>query len=90
VCQLSDQDQNPEDLAQSQQDGQLLQDALSQLPPESRLLLMLRYQDGLTLKKIAEITHLGDPYRARRQIENALDMLSGRLSQARLKNLRKN
>jgi len=90
VSQLSDQDQNPEVLAQSQQDGQLLQEALSQLPPDQRLLLMLRYQEGLTLKKIAEITRLGDPYRARRQIDTALDMLSGLFSKARFQKLRKN
>ena len=90
VNQLADQDHDPGDLAQSQQDSQLLQDGLSKLSPDERLLLMLRYQDGLTLKKIAEITHLGDPFRARREIETALGRLSGFLSQARLQKLRKN
>jgi RNA polymerase sigma factor (sigma-70 family) len=90
TSQLSDQNQDPEGLAQSQQERRLLQSALLKLSPDERLILMLRYTDGLTLKKIAEITRLGDPFRVRRQIKTTLNRLSGILSKASLEKLRKN
>jgi len=56
-----------------------LRHALSQLPSEKRLLLQLRYEQGLTLKKVAELLNLGDPFRARREIQSALDALDAAL-----------
>ena len=55
---------------------------LDRLPAQQRLLLLLRYEQGLTLRKIAELLNLGDPFRARREIEAALDALARTLQLA--------
>jgi RNA polymerase sigma factor (sigma-70 family) len=50
--------------------------AMACLSDDQRLLLKLRFEQGLTLKKIAEIMHLGDPFRAKRRLQSALDAVS--------------
>jgi len=53
-----------------------LQRALAMLPPRQRLLIKLRYQQELSLKEVARLTRLGDPFRARRHIQAALAELT--------------
>jgi len=67
----------PDDLAAEWQEQRQLQDALSKLPAEQRLLLRLRYEQDLTLSEIARLTGQPDPFRANRQIQAALDTLAG-------------
>ena len=65
----------PEVEAQRQQDLEDLQHALSQLPANQRLLLRLRYQEGLPLRKIADLKNHGDINVTWRQVQPALDTL---------------
>ena len=66
----------PDQTAQSDQDRQQLQQALAELTGEQRLIVQLRYQQGMTLGKISEIMQLGDPFRANRRLKAALAALS--------------
>jgi RNA polymerase sigma factor (sigma-70 family) len=72
---LPDPGSGPEEQAQKQQDLDTLQDAMAHLPANQRLLLRLRFQEGLSLKKIAELTQLGDTNRAWRHVQAALKAL---------------
>lgn len=67
----------PEDDARERQELELLQAAMDELTPQDRLLLRLRYQEGLSLKKIAELLQLGDVNRAFRKIQAAVKALRG-------------
>jgi RNA polymerase sigma factor (sigma-70 family) len=75
VQHLPDPGTGPEVQAQKQQDIETLQDAMVCLPARQRLLLRLRFQEGLNLKKIAELTQLGDTNRAWRHVQAALKAL---------------
>lgn len=66
----------PDDLAAELQEQRQLQDALSKLPVEQRLLLRLRYEQNLTLVEVARLTGQPDPFRTNRQIQAALDALA--------------
>ncbi len=66
----------PEKSAVFSQDQEKLQQALARLSSHQRLLIMLRYQQDLSLKEVARLTRLGDPFRARRHIQAALDQLA--------------
>jgi RNA polymerase sigma factor (sigma-70 family) len=72
---LPDPGSGPEARAQKQQNIETLQDAMVCLPARQRLLLRLRFQEGLNLRKIAELTQLGDTNRAWRHIQAALKAL---------------
>jgi len=67
---------DPEKSAALLQDQDKLQQALARLSPHQRLLIKLRYQQDLSLKEVARLTRLGDPFRARRHIQAALDQLT--------------
>ena len=67
-----------------------LQDAMSRLPAEQRLLLRLRFQEGLTLKKIAQLKYRGDVNVAWRHIQTATDALFRYLQHANSAEKRKN
>lgn len=71
----------PEPEAQASRDERRrhLREAVADLPTGQQLLLQLRYEQGLPLRKVAELMDLGDPFRARRQIQAALDALEARL-----------
>jgi len=69
----------PEALAEKAEEQTRLSRALTRLTPRQRLLIKLRYQQDLTLKEVARLTRLGDPFRARRQIQAALDELAKHL-----------
>jgi len=75
VEQLPTPDLGPERELQKQQEIEVLQAALSQLPAEQRLLLLLRFQEGLTLKKIARLRRHGDTNATWRQIQSAMRAL---------------
>ncbi len=70
----------PEILAELEQERTTLLRAMSHLTSLQRVLLRLRYQDDLTLKEVARLTGLGDPFRAKRQIQAALDALAVQLT----------
>lgn len=67
---------NPEQAAASHQDEESLKRALARLEPRQRQLLIMRYQQELSLKEIARLTRLGDPSRAHRHIQSALEELA--------------
>lgn len=67
---------DPEKSAALLQDQDKLRQALASLSPQQRLLIKLRYQQDLSLKEVARLTRLGDPFRARRHIQAALDQLT--------------
>ncbi len=66
-----------EESVQFEQEMALLQQALSSMDADQRLLIQLRYQEGLTLREIARLLGYEDPFRARRAIEKALRALRG-------------
>jgi hypothetical protein len=65
----------PDAEAQKRQELASLQTAISRLPTEQRLLLSLRFQEGLTLKKIAQLKYGGDVNVTWRHIQAATDAL---------------
>lgn len=69
----------PEKSTHFAQKQERLEQALGELSPSQRLLLRLRYEQGLSLKEVARLMRLGDPFRARRQIQCALDELEQQL-----------
>lgn len=66
----------PEQATAQSQAKDSLHQALAQLSPRQRLLIKLRYQQELSLKEVARLMRLGDPFRARRHIQAALDTLA--------------
>jgi len=65
----------PESRAQSEQEAVALRTAMQRLTADQRLLLYLRFQEGLSFQRIAAIERLGDAHRARRHVQAALDAL---------------
>lgn len=65
----------PESMVQSQEEAKALQGALSRLTVAERVLLHLRFREGLTYERIARMEQLGDAHRARRQVQRALQAL---------------
>lgn len=61
----------PEVEAQRRQQIETLNSALAQLPTSQRLLVRLRYQEGLTLKQIARLKYRDDVNHTWRQIQAA-------------------
>jgi len=66
-----------------------LHTALRQISPNHRLLLHLRYQEGLTFQQITAIGDYGNARRARRQVKRALDQLQKSLEKQQRKKNRK-
>jgi RNA polymerase sigma factor (sigma-70 family) len=85
VVHIADSAEGPEDRAGREQQARQIARALAQLPAEKRLAIQLRFEQGLTLKKVAELMNLGDPFRARRKIQAALDELSQLLPEVQSK-----
>jgi RNA polymerase sigma factor (sigma-70 family) len=65
----------PELLARSQEEAEALQRAMSRLTVAQRVLLHLRFHEGLTYERIARMEQLGDAHRARRMVQSALGAL---------------
>jgi len=72
---LPDPALGPEAETQREQELQALQSALSHLPANQRLLLRLRFQEGLPLRKIAQLKYRGDVNVTWRHIQVAMDAL---------------
>lgn len=79
----------PDELAAESQQGRRLQDALAKLPADQRLLLRLRYEQGLTLAEVARLTGQPDPFSANRRIEAAVHALADLLGEHRERSDRK-
>ena len=75
-----DTQETPEELATTEEQQVRLWAALRQLPTRQRLLLKLRYQQGLSLKEVARLTGHGDLQQARYQIRLALERLQTLMS----------
>ena len=73
--QLPDSRPDPEQWAGQQQEQEALAKALKKLPAPDRLLVRLRYEQGLTLGKVAELTGLKDAQTSDRRIRSILDTL---------------
>lgn len=80
----------PEFRAQSEEEAASLKAALSKLTGDQQLLLRLRFQEGLTFERIARLEHLGNPHRARRHIQAALDALYIQLKKRKISQERQN
>jgi len=87
---LPDPGFGPDTAAQKQQELKDLQGAVSQLPADQRLLLQLRFQEGLSLKKIAKLRNLGDTNRAWRHIQAAMKVLFEHIQSTDFSEKRKN
>lgn len=85
---LPDSSNSPEDQACDDEGMRLLAAALEHLPRDQRLVVELRYIQGMTLRQVAEILGLGDPYRARRMIQVALDQLANSIQGGEHKKVR--
>lgn len=90
VERLPDQGPGPEGHAEQKQELEALRAALSGLPSKQRLLIQLRFQEGLSLEKIAQLQQLGDSSRAWRHIQSAIEALSRQLSENQAGVRRKN
>jgi len=90
VERLPDPGFGPETEAQTQQELDALQNAISHLPANQRLLLKLRFQEGLSLKKIAQLKHLGDTNRTWRHIQAAINALFDHIQKENSAEKRKN
>ncbi len=75
ACEPRDRAPDPEQAATQHQESQRLAKALASLPHRQRLLIRLRYGQELSLKEVARLMRLGDPFRARREIQAALAAL---------------
>ena len=87
--QLAEPGPGPDELTAHLQEQRRLQDALSKLPAEQRLLLRLRYEQDLTLAEVARLTGQSDLFRANRKIQVALDTLADLMGGQRSKSDRK-
>ncbi len=87
---LPDPAMGPDREAQKRQDLETLQAAMSHLPADQRLLLRLRFQEGLTLKKIAQLKYHGDVNGTWRQIQAAMEALFRNFGRASVAKKRKN
>jgi RNA polymerase sigma factor (sigma-70 family) len=88
--QVATQEPGPDELAAESQQQRQLQEALSKLPAEQRLLLRLRYEQNLTLAEVARLTGQPDPFRTNRRIQAALATLADLMGASQLEPDRKN
>lgn len=77
--QLVDPGASPEAAEQQRQELEALQQAMLRLDADQRLILQLRFQEGLSLKRIARLRNLGDSSRAWRHLQAAVNALSEEL-----------
>lgn len=69
-------DDDPQLLVEIQDDQERLQVAMARLDPRQRLLLKLRFQQDLTLERVARLTNISSPSQASREIYRALAALA--------------
>ena len=65
----------PDSRAQLQEEVEAMQIAMSRLTVVQRVLLHLRFREGLSYERIARMEQLGDAHRARRRVQSALNAL---------------
>jgi len=82
ATQIADPGPNPETLAEIGEQRAALTRALSHLEKEERLLLHLRYEEGLSLEQVARLAGLGNAQRADRRIKEILTRLREDMSSA--------
>jgi len=90
ISSLPDPGLDPEAEAQAQQELDALQGALSHLPASQRLLLYWRFEEGLSLARIAQLSRLGDTNRVWRDIQAAINLLFQHIHNKNSANKRKN
>jgi RNA polymerase sigma factor (sigma-70 family) len=73
--QFPDYGHGPDSVYDTGHETRVLQEALSKLPLEQRLLIYWRFQEGLSLKRIAELADLGNTNRAWKEVQLALATL---------------
>ncbi|MFY9558659.1 MAG: sigma-70 family RNA polymerase sigma factor [Terriglobales bacterium] len=78
--QIVDPSPSPETLASRHQERYRLGTAVAHLPKLERVMLRLRYEQGLTLEKVARLTGLEDAQTADRRIKDILRRLRGEMS----------
>ncbi len=66
---------SPEAVFQKEEQSEVLEQSLARLTQEQRLLVYWRYQEGLTLKRIAILSDLGSTNRVWTEIQKILAML---------------
>jgi RNA polymerase sigma factor (sigma-70 family) len=66
---------NQESTLASQEQEEHLRSAIAKLPAPDRLLIRLRFEEGLSLEQIARLTALGDAQRVHRRIGDVLAVL---------------
>ncbi len=81
--QIMDPSPSPETLASHHQERHRLGAAVAHLPKLERVMLRLRYEQGLTLEKVARLTGLEDAQSADRRIKDILRRLRGEMSSSR-------
>ena len=69
---LPDREPNPETHSARQESLTALRKAMSDLPPQQRLLLRLRFEQELSLEQIAHLTQLSSPLTVQRIIQKAI------------------
>jgi RNA polymerase sigma factor (sigma-70 family) len=70
---------NPEEQTRRTELSFALDDALSKLPPEDRLLLRLRFQDGLSVRATARVLRIPTVFHVYRQLNTTLGLLRSHL-----------
>ena len=66
---------NPESVLADKEQEDRVQSAVGKLPQPERLLIRMRFEEGLSLKEIASLTGLGDAQRVHRRIAEVLEKL---------------
>jgi len=82
ATQIAASDPSPEALAEIAERRSTLTCALSRLEKDERLLLRLRYEEGLTLDQVSQLAGLGNAQRADRRIKEILTRLREDMSEA--------
>jgi RNA polymerase sigma factor (sigma-70 family) len=82
ATQIADPDPGPEALAETSERRAALTCAVSRLDKDERLLLRLRYEEGLTLDQVSRLAGLGNAQRADRRIREILARLREEMSEA--------
>lgn len=77
--QVPDARAGPEDDVLLQEKARLLQEAVAELPEQARLLLRLRFEQGLTLQDIARLSGLADHRKVHEELACIIEQLQNKL-----------
>ena len=87
---IRDQGPGPESTLEGEERLEILEQALSGLPTEQRLLIHWKFQEGLSLKRIAVLADLGNVNQTWSQVQKAVSALSEAVRQLRATRAQKN